>query len=544
MRLADNNLLLLILFLALAYVSALTAAIPGNSRRAILVSIGDEGTLEQCTLALERRGFSVVIMTDQQGVSVDSDNTNDVVYRYSPATGMLRRSGGRNSPSWIPLEDPQENLLVQQGWSFLDVDESEPLSSFDIDAANVESTYKPKWGLSQDEIDNYQLSLFGWDVSPWTQARVQQAVDKNVKKKETVNVLLRGGTDLPGRKETNKGYSLKGATSEIPAGVFVSSVTGIPLFTTFELLPTTASAGWLSFAPKCLLDSHLQRLRPATDSADQRIEVVEAASGCHLGHFFDCDSYCINASCIDFIPALSLTQSGKVSCLRGPTSYRQWEKIDLLESASGRLLKKVVDNYKLKKCSRIVLGCGCFWSAEAALRRLPGVVDTTVGYAGGTAPNPTYEHVCSRERSDGYAEVVQVIFDPTILPLSTLLDCFLAMHDPTKVRAHGKHAPRTGQYRSCIFCPEQEQVIVAQEAIQECQASLKKAVCTQVASSVTFWKAEDRHQRYEENRKDRIIETETLSTTAWLDQYGRRKPSIVGSAQTLEESVAQSRFYI
>ena len=493
--------------------------------------------------ALELRGFEVVISpTDEQ------DNNDTVAYRYNVATGMLQRvSGGNEAPTWIPLQDEQENLLVHKGCSFLDTDASEPQSSFDIDAANVEGTYQPVWGSLSNDIrdDEWELSALGWDITPWSKEQVQQAVQENVGSEQARRVLLEGATDPPGVKETNNGFVLRGiATSDIPAGIFTSAVTGIPLFTTADLSVT--STHWLSFGVhnNILAESHLRHVTPDESAMDRRVEVVEAASGCHLGHYFEGDSYCINASCLNFIP-LRLQQKHKGSW-QGPTSYRIWQNhVIKMDNPSCRLLQQAIDDYTATKYSSLVLGAGCFWHVEAALQRLPGVVDTTVGYAGGTAPNPTYDHVCSKERSDGYAEVVKVTFDPTILPLRQLVDCFLALHDPTKVRAHGKHAALTGQYRSCVFLGEpQHEESVVQQAIHDCQQALGKEVGTQVATGVQFWEAEDRHQRYEERRDDRITEIDTLSTVEWLKQYGRRKPSVMGSAQTLEESVADSRFYI
>ena len=536
-------------------------------RRALLFGTSCDATNQQCLQALQQRGFSVELLPPDKRPEDTCSET--LTYTFQPATGMLKRVAGPQAapeaPSWIPLQDEQESLLVRQGWSFLDTDDSEPQSSFDIDAANAERTYQPKWGqvnedyeaTSKDNHKHFQLSALGWDITPWTRERVQKAVQDNIVKESTKRVLLQGYTDLPGVKQSNNGYRLVGSVHDMPDGIFTSAVTGIPLFTTKDLLLTTASAGWLSFVPESgrLLDHHVQRIVPPSEAVDQRTEVVETASGCHLGHYFSGDSYCINASCLHFIPLSPQQQQQQqqqqqynhLTFLQGPASYRLWESIGATDdSPSGRLLIQAINDYMVSSHSytSIVLGAGCFWSVEAALRRLPGVVTTCVGYAGGTQPHPTYEHVCSRERSDGYAEVVKVTFDPSILPLRHLVDCFLALHDPTKVRAHGKHAPLTGHYRSCVFCSEPTHVSIVREAIQDCQTALQKDVCTQVATDVKFWKAEDRHQRYEERRNDRITETTTLSTKEWLAQYGRRKPSMVGSAQTLEESVAESRFYI
>src|SRR5260370_38162549 len=93
------------------------------------------------------------------------------------------------------------------------------------------------------------------------------------------------------------------------------------------------------------------------------------------------------------------------------------------------------------------LGAGCFWGVEAAFQRVPGVIDTAVGYSGGEMPNPTYKDVCTDET--GHAEVVQVTFDPAILSYEKLLDAFWQAHGPTQVNPQG---PDFGtQYRSASF---------------------------------------------------------------------------------------------
>ncbi len=101
------------------------------------------------------------------------------------------------------------------------------------------------------------------------------------------------------------------------------------------------------------------------------------------------------------------------------------------------------------------LAGGCFWCLEAVFQDLKGVERVVSGYAGGEVPNPTYEQVCTGRT--GHAEVVQVTFDPTVLPFRDLLQVFFAIHDPTTLNQQG--ADVGTQYRSAIFfhSPEQEQ---------------------------------------------------------------------------------------
>ncbi len=147
---------------------------------------------------------------------------------------------------------------------------------------------------------------------------------------------------------------------------------------------------------------------------------------------------------------------------------------------------------------KAVLGAGCFWGVEARFSELPGVLDTAVGYEGGTLEHPTYKEVCT-DRT-GHAEVVEVTFDSSRLGYDTLLDTFFALHDPTQVNRQG---PDWGsQYRSAIFATTEDQIRVAQAKIDELSASgaFRKPIATQVLPATTFWKAEEYHQRYLEKR--------------------------------------------
>jgi peptide-methionine (S)-S-oxide reductase len=139
-------------------------------------------------------------------------------------------------------------------------------------------------------------------------------------------------------------------------------------------------------------------------------------------------------------------------------------------------------------------GAGCFWGVEAAFRRIDGVTDAAVGYAGGHTENPTYRDVCSH--GTGHAEVVQVEYDPARVTYDALLEAFWEMHDPTQINRQG---PDVGdQYRSVIFfhTPEQEAKATRSKKALEAGGSLKRPVATLIQPAPTFWRAEDYHQRY------------------------------------------------
>jgi peptide-methionine (S)-S-oxide reductase len=141
---------------------------------------------------------------------------------------------------------------------------------------------------------------------------------------------------------------------------------------------------------------------------------------------------------------------------------------------------------------KATFGGGCFWGVEVAFRNVPGVVDTAVGYMGGTLANPSYEDVCT-DRT-GHAEVVQVEFDPAELSYAELLDTFWDVHDPTQRNRQG---PDVGsQYRSVIFFHSPEQEEQAAEANARVQARFDRPVVTEVVPASDFWRAEDYHQQY------------------------------------------------
>ncbi len=147
---------------------------------------------------------------------------------------------------------------------------------------------------------------------------------------------------------------------------------------------------------------------------------------------------------------------------------------------------------------RATFGAGCFWGVEARFSEIPGVIDTAVGYEGGTLEHPTYKEVCT-DRT-GHAEVVQVTFDPSRVSYESLLDAFFALHDPTQLNRQG---PDWGsQYRSVIFANSPEQAAEAKAKIAELSASgsFRKPIVTQVVEGQTFWKAEEYHQKYLEKR--------------------------------------------
>jgi peptide-methionine (S)-S-oxide reductase len=144
----------------------------------------------------------------------------------------------------------------------------------------------------------------------------------------------------------------------------------------------------------------------------------------------------------------------------------------------------------------VLFGMGCFWGAERKFWSLPGVLSTAVGYAGGYTPNPTYREVCSGQT--GHAEVVQVVYDPTVTGLEKLLKVFWESHDPTQGMRQGND---TGtQYRSAVYTSNVAQLGVAETTARNYQVELDRAglhaITTEISIAGPFYYAEDEHQQY------------------------------------------------
>ncbi len=147
-----------------------------------------------------------------------------------------------------------------------------------------------------------------------------------------------------------------------------------------------------------------------------------------------------------------------------------------------------------RKWQVATLAGGCFWGMEEMLRQLPGVIDTEVGYTGGTTAYPTYDQV--KTGSTGHAEAVQVLFDPDRLSYADLLRWFFRVHDPTTVDRQGPD--RGSQYRSAIFFHDDRQREIAERVRDEIARSGRwpRPIVTEIVPAGPFWPAEEEHQDY------------------------------------------------
>jgi peptide-methionine (S)-S-oxide reductase len=144
----------------------------------------------------------------------------------------------------------------------------------------------------------------------------------------------------------------------------------------------------------------------------------------------------------------------------------------------------------------VLFGCGCFWGAEKGFWRLPGVITTAVGYAGGSLPDPSYQQVCSGRT--GHAEVVRVVWSRERAHLSDLLKLFWECHDPTQ--GDGQGNDRGSQYRSAIYVTTADDLALAEASRQAYGERLQAAgygpITTEIKTGLPLFYAEPYHQQY------------------------------------------------
>lgn len=249
------------------------------------------------------------------------------------------------------------------------------------------------------------------------------------------------------------------------AGSYLCRQCGMPLYRSVDKFES--GCGWPGFD-----DAVPGAVRRVPDADGQRVEILCAHCGGHLGHVFEGEGFtakntrhCVNSLSMSFVPAGSEEEKAAFARARKPAP------------CSG---------------TAIVAG-GCFWGVEDAFRKLPGVCDATSGYTGGHTPDPTYEEV-SRGHT-GHAEAVRVSFDPSRISYEQILRRFFEIHDPTQLNRQG---PDMGeQYRSAVFYLDEEQKAVAQKLMARL-TELGYKVVTQLRPAGTFYEAEACHQRFAE----------------------------------------------
>ena len=260
-------------------------------------------------------------------------------------------------------------------------------------------------------------------------------------------------------------------------GIYVDIISGEPLFSSLDKFDS--GCGWPSFAKS--LNQLEIILQDDLSHGIRRTEVL--TNTCHLGHLFNDGPkdlggmrYCINSAAINFIA-----------------------KDKLLESGYGEYLT-LFEAHETNGLQEAYLAGGCFWGLEHYLSKTPGVIETFVGYTGGTLDNPSYEDITTGKT--GHAETVMIKYDPKKITYRKLLKVFFTIHDPTTPNQQGND--KGSQYRSAIFYLNDIQKYAALDIINLANEFnvFNHQVITEISLFKQFYIAEKYHQKYLQKHPD------------------------------------------